>query len=73
MQVVQYYSVTPKSGEDHVSVSHFFDLWYKFSRDLKKEWQLQQKQVAKQRASSMRREKSLVMKKPVVAGGLVRE
>jgi len=72
MQVVQYYSVVPKPNEDHVTISHFFSLWSKFSHDLKKEWQHQQKQAAKQRASSMRRDKSMVLKKPVVTGGLVR-
>ena len=71
MQVVQYYAVNPKSGEDHVSLSHFFSLWSKFSHDLKKEWLLQQKLVAKQRASALRRDKSTVVKKPAVAGGLV--
>ena len=73
MQVVEYYSVVPKSGEDHVTISHFFGLWSKFSHDLKREWQQQQKRVAKQRASTMRRDKSMVLKKPVVAGGLVRD
>lgn len=72
MQVVEYYSVVPKSGEDHVTISHFFGLWSKFSHDLRREWQQQQKKVAKQRASSMRRDKSMVLKKPVAAGGLVR-
>ena len=71
MQVVEYYSVVPKSGEDHVTISHFFGLWSKFSHDLRREWQQQQKRVAKQRASSMRRDKSMVLKKPVAAGGLV--
>ena len=72
MQVVEYYSVIPKVSEDHVTVSHFFSFWSKFSHDLKKEWQLQQKWVAKQRASTLRRDRSKVLKKPVVAGGLVR-
>ena len=72
MQVVEYYSVVPKSGEGHVTISHFFGLWSKFSHDLRREWQQQQKKVAKERASSMRRDKSMVLKKPVAAGGLVR-
>ena len=72
MQVVEYYSVVPKPGDEHVTISHFFGFWSKFSHDLKREWQQQQKRVAKQRASTMRREKSTVLKKPVVSGGLVR-
>lgn len=71
MQVVEYYSVMPKSREDHVSISHFFGLWSKFSHDLKREWQQQQQKLAKKRATNMRRDKSLILKKPVVAGGLV--
>jgi len=54
-----------------VSLSHFFSFWSKFSHDFKKEWQQQQKLVAKQRASALRRDKNAVIKKPVVAGGLV--
>ena len=72
VQVVEYYSVIPKSGEEHVTISHFFGFWSKFSHDLKREWQQQQKRVAKQRASTMRRDKSMVLKKPVASGGLVR-
>lgn len=54
-----------------MSLSHFFSLWSKFSHDFKKEWQQHQKLVAKQRANALRREKTVIIKKPVVAGGLV--
>ena len=55
-----------------MTISHFFGFWSKFSHDLKREWQQQQKRIAKRWASSVRRDKSMISKKPVVTGGLVR-
>ncbi|XP_029972581.1 formin isoform X1 [Salarias fasciatus] len=47
--VVSYFGVKPKSGEQEVTTSHVFMLWYEFGNDFKNTWIRENKNISKER------------------------
>uniref|UniRef100_A0A672H646 Formin-like n=1 Tax=Salarias fasciatus TaxID=181472 RepID=A0A672H646_SALFA len=46
--VVSYFGVKPKSGEQEVTTSHVFMLWYEFGNDFKNTWIRENKNISKE-------------------------
>lgn len=47
--VVSYFGVKPKPGEQEVTTSHVFMLWYEFGNDFKNTWIRENKTISKER------------------------